>query len=73
MLVDVEDDVLGPVTLTGIVPKLSETPGSIRWSGRETGADTTSVLIEELSMDQSEIQALANEGIVAGPDLKQTK
>ncbi len=71
MLVDVEDDVLGPVTVTGIVPKLSETPGSIRWSGRETGADTTSVLIEELSMDQSEIQALADEGIVAGPDLKQ--
>lgn len=71
MLVDVEDDVLGPVTVTGIVPKLSETPGSIRWSGRETGADTTSVLIEELSMDQTEIQALADEGIVAGPDLKQ--
>ena len=69
MLVDVEDDVLGPVTLTGIVPKLSDTPGSIRWTGRETGADTTSVLIEELGLDQAEINDLTKEGIVSGPDL----
>ena len=69
MLVDVEDDVLGPVTLTGVVPKLSETPGNIRWTGRETGADTTSVLIEELGLDQAEINDLTKEGIVAGPSL----
>ncbi len=72
MLVDVEDDDLGPVTLTGIVPKLSETPGHIRWTGRETGADTTSVLIEELGLDQAEIDDLADQGIVAGPSFSKT-
>lgn len=72
MLVNVEDDVLGPVTLTGIVPKLSDTPGNIRWTGRDTGADTTSVLIEELGLDQTEIDDLANQGIVAGPSLSKT-
>ncbi|GAG43213.1 unnamed protein product, partial [marine sediment metagenome] len=30
MLVEVEDDVLGPVTLAGVVPKLSASPGRIR-------------------------------------------
>ncbi|MEM9358830.1 MAG: CoA transferase, partial [Pseudomonadota bacterium] len=73
MLVDVEDDDLGPVTLTGIVPKLSDTPGHIRWTGRETGADTTSVLIEELGLDQAEIDDLADQGIVAGPSFSKTK
>ena len=69
MLVEVEDDVLGPVTVTGIVPKLSDTPGSIRWTGRDTGADTTSVLTDELGLDPSEIQSLAEDGIIAGPNI----
>lgn len=69
MLVDVEDDVLGPVTLTGIVPKLSQTPGSIRWTGRDTGADTGSVLRQELSLSDDAIEDLARAGVIAGPDL----
>ncbi len=69
MLVDVEDDVLGPVTLTGIVPKLSQSPGSIRWAGRETGADTSSILRQELDLSAADVEALARAGIIAGPGL----
>ncbi len=69
MLVDVEDAVLGPVTLTGVVPKLSQSPGTIRWPGREIGADTSNVLRQELSLSAGEIEALAKAGIIAGPDL----
>ncbi len=69
MLVDVEDDVLGPVTLAGVVPKLSASPGTIRWPGRDTGADTFDVLQRELELSAAEIDALAKAGIVAGPGL----
>jgi crotonobetainyl-CoA:carnitine CoA-transferase CaiB-like acyl-CoA transferase len=49
MLASVPDDDLGSVTLTGVVPKLSETPGQIRWSGRRIGQDTDRIL-EELDV-----------------------
>ncbi|MGH7682771.1 MAG: CoA transferase, partial [Vulcanimicrobiaceae bacterium] len=49
MLATVPDDDFGSVTLTGVVPKLSETPGEIRWSGRRIGQDTDRIL-EEIDM-----------------------
>jgi crotonobetainyl-CoA:carnitine CoA-transferase CaiB-like acyl-CoA transferase len=66
MLVDVDDDVLGPVTLAGIVPKLSASPGQIRWTGRDTGADTSSVLQRELGLSVADVEALARTGIISG-------
>ena len=65
MLVDVEDAVLGPVTVTGIVPKLSRTPGAIRWAGRDIGADTLEVLVRELKLDEADIERLVRAGVVA--------
>jgi formyl-CoA transferase len=44
MLVDVPDPRLGSILMPGIVPKLSRTPGSIRWAGPDLGADTAEVL-----------------------------
>ncbi len=69
MLVEVEDRVLGPVTVAGIVPKLSKTPGAVRWAGRDIGADTTDVLKSELSLDDAEIEALVRDGVVVAPEL----
>jgi len=69
MLVDVEDRVLGPVTVAGIVPKLSKTPGAVRWAGRDIGADTANVLKDELSLDDAEIEALVRDGVVVAPEL----
>ncbi len=69
MLVDVEDEVLGPVTVPGVVPKLSASPGAVRWAGRAIGDDTRAVLAAELGLSDGEIEALARAGVVAGPDL----
>ncbi len=69
MLVDVQDPVLGPVTVTGVVPKLSESPGTIRWAGRDIGADTAAVLAGELGLDGASIDKLARDGIVYGENL----
>ena len=69
MIVDVADELLGPVAVTGVTPKLSHTPGQICWAGRDTGADTRTVLQQLLDLPQDEIEALAKVGAVAGPDL----
>ena len=69
MLVELADDVLGPVAVPGIVPKLSQTPGAVRWAGRDIGADTTNILTGELGLAVKELNALARTGVIAGPDL----
>tara|TARA_B100000959_G_scaffold47243_1_gene48264 strand:+ start:1060 stop:2325 length:1266 start_codon:yes stop_codon:yes gene_type:complete len=69
MLVEVEDPVLGPVAVTGIVPKLSGSPGAIRWAGRDIGSDTNEIMQTELSLEAVEIERLAQEGIIFSADL----
>ena len=64
MLVPTPDDDLGSVTLAGVVPKLSATPGSLRWSGHRTGQDTRRFLRETAQLADAEIDRLAAEGIV---------
>jgi crotonobetainyl-CoA:carnitine CoA-transferase CaiB-like acyl-CoA transferase len=65
MLVPTPDDDLGQVTLAGIVPKLSGTPGRIRWAGHRLGQDTREILRELAQLSDGEIDALEREGIVS--------
>lgn len=59
MLQTVPDDGLESVTLTGVVPKLSATPGHIRWSGHRVGQDTRNVLSEIAGYSKGEIDELS--------------
>ena len=64
LLVEHTDEVHGRVTVPGIVPKLSGTPGTIRQAARWTvGADTDAVL-EELGVGRDERAELRAEGVV---------
>lgn len=63
MLVRLPHDGLGEVTVTAPVPKLSETPGVIRWSGGRVGQDTRSVLAE-LGLTPSELANLEEESAI---------
>jgi crotonobetainyl-CoA:carnitine CoA-transferase CaiB-like acyl-CoA transferase len=64
LLVPHEDEVHGHMTVNGVVPKLSRTPGSIRQAARWTvGADTDAVL-EEIGVDAQERERLAGDGVV---------
>ncbi|MET9799876.1 CoA transferase [Streptomyces sp. NPDC006368] len=56
-LTDVPDPELGTIRMQNVLFRLSETPGSIRWSGRPHGADTDAVLTE-LGLAPAEITAL---------------
>ncbi|MDN3296777.1 CoA transferase [Streptomyces ficellus] len=60
-ITEVPDPELGPIRMQNVLFRLSETPGSIRWSGRPHGADTDAVLTE-LGFTPHEITALRDEG-----------
>jgi len=51
------------VKMPGIVPKLSDTPGEVRWQGPALGEHTQSVM-ESLGFNDAEVQRLRAEGAV---------
>lgn len=55
---------LGEFPMQNVVPKLSSTPGSVRWVGPELGQHTVEVLKEVLGMSSTEIEALQSKGVV---------
>jgi len=64
MLIKVPHRSLGELTVTGVVPKLSRTPGAVVEAGHQLGEDTMDVLMRELGMDRASVERLAAEGVV---------
>ena len=60
-IASVPDDRLGHVLMSNVIARLSETPGEIRWTGRDHGADTEQVLAE-IGIDAARLAALRAEG-----------
>jgi len=58
---------IGHTTQTGVVPKLSASPGSIRRSGPDVGVDGERILRERLGWDDTAIAAARAEGALRGP------
>jgi crotonobetainyl-CoA:carnitine CoA-transferase CaiB-like acyl-CoA transferase len=65
MLVELPHPRLGKVTVSGVVPKLSETPGKVRQAGGAIGDDTRDVLADWCKLSTEEIDALEKRGVVA--------
>jgi crotonobetainyl-CoA:carnitine CoA-transferase CaiB-like acyl-CoA transferase len=63
-LARVEDTRHGELVMQAVVPKLSETPGSIRWAGEALGADTDAVLTEVLGLSTDEIDELRRQAVI---------
>jgi crotonobetainyl-CoA:carnitine CoA-transferase CaiB-like acyl-CoA transferase len=63
-LAAVEHPVLGTVRMPAIVPRLSETPGEIEWTGRALGEDTESMLERALGYSRDRIDDLRSRGII---------
>jgi len=55
---------LGEFPMQNVVPKLSETPGSVRWVGPELGEHTDEVLSEVLGLDAAAIDGLRGRGVI---------
>jgi crotonobetainyl-CoA:carnitine CoA-transferase CaiB-like acyl-CoA transferase len=60
-IASLEDPDVGTLRLPSVLARLSETPGEIRWPGREHGADTAEVL-GGLGVDAEELERLRAEG-----------
>jgi crotonobetainyl-CoA:carnitine CoA-transferase CaiB-like acyl-CoA transferase len=57
-IVEVEHPVLGAFKMQNVFPKLSETPGNVRWTGPDMGSHTLDVLHDILGYDDTKIEAL---------------
>jgi len=63
-IVEVGHPVFGKVKMQNVFPKLSQTPGAVRWPGPALGEHTDAVLTGKLGLSAAEIAALRTEGVV---------
>jgi crotonobetainyl-CoA:carnitine CoA-transferase CaiB-like acyl-CoA transferase len=63
-IIEAPDQHLGSIAMAGVVPRLSETPGAVRHTGRDVGQDSRSVLRELLDLSDGRIDELAQAGVV---------
>ncbi|MBE0549332.1 MAG: CoA transferase [Rubrivivax sp.] len=67
-IVEAPDDELGGVAMANVVPRLSDTPGTVRHSGHRVGQDTRQVLRSVLGLPDERIAELSASGVVlCGP------
>jgi crotonobetainyl-CoA:carnitine CoA-transferase CaiB-like acyl-CoA transferase len=63
VIVEAPDDEAGSVLMHNIIPRLSDTPGQLRYAAPALGQHTRSVL-ESIGCDPARIAALAAEGVI---------
>jgi crotonobetainyl-CoA:carnitine CoA-transferase CaiB-like acyl-CoA transferase len=64
MLTRVPDEELGELLQHNVLFRMSDTPGSIRWTGRAPGADTDAILGDELGLEANRLAQLRDRGVV---------
>ena len=62
MITTVQHPILGDLRMQNVLFRMSETPGSIRTTGRGLGEDTDAVLIDEFRIDPTRLDALRSTG-----------
>jgi formyl-CoA transferase len=60
----VEHPVFGPIRMQDAHPKLSETPGGVRWPGPALGEHTAAVLAEKLGVSERRLAEMKAAGVV---------
>ena len=63
-IVAVEHPVFGRVRMQNVFPKLSETPGEVRWPGPTLGEHTDAVLGAVLGYDSAKLARLRADGVI---------
>jgi crotonobetainyl-CoA:carnitine CoA-transferase CaiB-like acyl-CoA transferase len=64
-LIEVDSARWGKVTMQNVTPKLSGTPGGVRWPGPDRlGEHTDEVLGDLLDMTSEQIEQLRQQGVV---------
>ena len=63
-LLEVPDPRLGSLVVPNVVPRLSETPGEVRWLGPDLGQHNLEIYRDRLGMSESEMEQLHQEGVI---------
>ena len=63
-VVTVEDPEMGPFPMQNVVPRLTETPGKVRWTGPALGQHNDEVFGELLKLSEEERTGLRERGVV---------
>jgi formyl-CoA transferase/succinyl-CoA--D-citramalate CoA-transferase len=63
-IIEVPTEYEGTITMQGIVPKLSETPGKVRWTGPKLGEHNESIFLGRLNLSPERYAELKAGGIV---------
>ena len=58
------DSRIGNLAVPEVVPRLSATPGEIRWLGNALGAQNDDVFKDLLGLNPEEINALQRQGVI---------
>jgi formyl-CoA transferase len=64
MLVEVDDDELGPLRMHNVFPYMSETPGTVRSAGPALGADNFEIFGDGLGLSADALDALRDAGVI---------
>jgi crotonobetainyl-CoA:carnitine CoA-transferase CaiB-like acyl-CoA transferase len=64
MLLRLQDGDLGELVIPGVVPKLSATPGSVRWLAPGLGEHNRDVFVGDLGLSEDELASLHADGTV---------
>lgn len=64
MFEDIDVKGIGKLKMPGIIPKLSETPGSTEWAGPELGEHNEEVIRQFAGLSEEQYQKLVELGIV---------
>jgi crotonobetainyl-CoA:carnitine CoA-transferase CaiB-like acyl-CoA transferase len=65
MIREMDDPELGRMKVPGIAPRLSETPGVLKWTGpAKPGSHNEEIYTTLLEMSAAEIAQLAEDGII---------
>jgi formyl-CoA transferase len=63
-IVSVQHDIFGPIRMQNAFPKLSATPGRVRWPGPALGAHTDEVLAARAGCSAEKLAALRAAGVI---------
>ncbi|NML34484.1 CaiB/BaiF CoA transferase family protein [Paraburkholderia antibiotica] len=64
MIVDVPMENNESLRMQNVFPRFQHNPGSVKWSGRELGADNTAVFMERLGLSQQEFEEYKRDGVI---------
>ena len=63
-VVEVEDPEIGPFPMQNVVPRLSRTPGEVRWTGPALGQHNDGVYGKVLGLSEEERSGLRERGVI---------